>query len=80
MTWRDDLASLGRIRDRLAGSEHLAPDEVAKLAGQADALVTSARSMLRHSEATVEHLERALTPQPPRSVDQAADNLAGSGA
>ncbi len=76
MSWGDDLATLAGIRDRLARSDQLAPEEVASLAAQAEALVRTARATLRHGETAVEHLEDTLTPPP--SAD--GDRTAGPGA
>lgn len=50
MSWGEDLAALAGIRERLACPELLAPEEVALLATQAEALVRPARSLLRRSE------------------------------
>ena len=63
MSWSDDLAALAGIRERLGRPERLAPEEVALLTTQAEALVRSARSVLRRSEGAVDALESALAPQ-----------------
>lgn len=60
MSWGDDLTALTGIRERLARPELLAPEEVALLATQAEALVRSARSVLRRSEDAVDGLESTL--------------------
>lgn len=59
MTWTEDLAAIGRIRDRLAGSEHLDPDAIAQLVNQAEQHLRRARSALRRADATVTGLESA---------------------
>lgn len=63
MSWGEDLAALAGIRQRLVCPELLAPEEVALLATQAEALVRSARSVLRRSNEAVDGLESALAPQ-----------------
>jgi hypothetical protein len=59
-SWGEDLTALAGIRERLARPELLAPEEVALLATQAEALVRSARSVLRRSEDAVDGLESGL--------------------
>jgi hypothetical protein len=77
MSWGDDLATLAGIRDHLARSDRLAPEEVAALAGQAETLVRTARAALRRFEAAVEHLEDTLTP--PLSADAGQDGGPATG-
>lgn len=59
MTWTEDLAAIARIRDRLAGSEHLDPDAIAQLVNQAEQHLRTVRSALRRADATVTGLESA---------------------
>ena len=80
MSWSEDLATLAGIRDRLARSEQLAPEEVASLAGRAEALVRTARATLRRGEAAVEHLEGTLAPPPSGHAGPGAGSSTGPGA
>jgi len=77
MSWVDDLAALAGIRDHLARSDRLAPEEVAALARRAEALVRTARAALRRSEAAVAHLEDSLKPPPSADADQDGDHATG---
>jgi hypothetical protein len=77
MSWGDDLATLASIRDRLAASERLAPEEVAALASQAEAVVRTARAALRRSEAAVAHLEDSLKPSLSADAGQDGDHATG---
>jgi hypothetical protein len=77
MSWGDDLATLAGIRDHLARSDRLAPEEVAVLAGQAEAVVRTARAALRRSEAAVEHLEDTLTAPTSTDAGQDGDHATG---
>ena len=79
MSWGEDLATLADIRDRLARSDQLAPEEVASLAGQAEALVRTARATLPCGEAAVEHLEDTLTPPPSEHAGQDGGSTTGPG-
>jgi hypothetical protein len=77
MSWADDLAALAGIRDHLARSNRLAPEEVAALASRAETLVRTARAALRRSEAAVAHLEDSLKPSLSADAGQDGDHATG---
>lgn len=58
MSWAETVQALRAIRDRLADPARLEPDAVAKLAREAEELVSAARGVLRRAEGDVARLDR----------------------